>query len=95
MFYTGQAVIAATSTAVQIAPKVNVTLQNGMLLRSKVGNNAAGIFIGSNNVTETYDGTGNGLWLAPGDIISIPSGVRADSLWFQGTTGDIVSFGGN
>lgn len=95
MYYTGQAKITATNTAVQVAPVVQVILQSGMLIRSKASNNAAGILIGSNDVSETYDGTGNGFWIAPGDICSIPAGVLGNAIYFQGTTGDVVSFGGN
>ena len=93
--YTGQAVIASGGTAVQIAPLAKVTLQSGMLVRSKAGNSATGILIGSGDVTATYDGTGNGFWAAPGDIVSIPAGERGDAVFFQGTAGDVVSFVGN
>ena len=88
---TGQAKIASTGVAVQLPSNV---LFNGVTVKSKLGNNAAGVLIGSAGVTNAADGTGAGFILAPGDsvLLNIPN---SNLVSVNGTAGDIVSFAGN
>jgi hypothetical protein len=88
---TGQAKIAVTNTAVQLPANA---LFNGLTIKSKVGNNAAGILIGPSGVTTVYDGTGGGYFLAPGESVSL-SIPNSNLVFFNGTAGDVVSFEGN
>jgi hypothetical protein len=88
---SGQVKIAATGTAIQLPSNA---LVNGVTIRAKATNNAAGGTAGPAGDTNTVDGTGNGYILAPGDGISY--GVsNSNAVFVNGTTGDIFSWTGN
>ena len=90
-FKTGQAKIAVTGTAVQLASN---TLTQGVLI-SALSTNTASITIGtSSGVTNTVDGTGNGSILTAGSTKSIAA-TNTNLVWFNGTAGDIISFIGS
>jgi hypothetical protein len=88
---SGQAKIAITNTAVQLPANV---LFNGLTVKSKAGNNAAGVLIGSAGVTNATDGTGAGYLLAPGESVSLNI-PNSNLVFINGTAGDVVSFAGN
>jgi len=88
---TGQVVITVTGTSVALPSNA---LLNGVVVKSKSTNNVAGGFVGGATVTTTDDGSGNGFKLAPGEGISI--GVsNTNSVYVNGTAGDIFYFAGN
>ena len=90
-FVTGQAKIATTGTAVQLASN---TLTQGVLI-SSLSTNSASITIGtSSGVTNTVDGTGNGSILTAGSTKSIAA-TNTNLVWINGTAGDIISFIGS
>ena len=90
-FKTGQARIAVTGTAVQLASN---TLTQGVLI-SALSTNTASITIGtSSGVTNTVDGTGNGSILTAGSTKSIAA-TNTNLVWINGTAGDIISFIGS
>ncbi len=87
----GQAEVVTPGTAVQLASN---TLINGFSLCAFTTNTGK-ITAGNSNVTNTTNGTGNGIVLAAGQCwgyaLSNTSGV-----WINGTaSGDGVFFGGN
>ena len=86
----GQAIIAATGTAVQL-PSNN--LGNGLVITAK-STNAAKIFIGGSSVTTADTGAGNGYPIVPGGSASAAVS-NANQIWINGTAGDIVYFIGN
>lgn len=86
----GQAKIAVTATAVQLGSN---TLLNGVIISAK-STNTASITIGGSGVTNTVDGTGNGLILAAGASMSWAVS-NTNALWINGTAGDIVSYAGS
>lgn len=91
---TGQVRIAVTGTAVQVGAGASVPLQNGVALRALDTNNTARAVVGSAGVTNTKDGTGNGVILNPGEGLSL--GVaNLNAIWVNGTAGDIFSYWGN
>ena len=92
-FLPGQAVIATTGTAVQLS-SVSHVLQSGLVIKAKASNNATGVFVGLSGVTTTYDGTGAGFCLLPGEVMGIGAGVNINTIYFNGTIGDVISFGG-
>ena len=89
-FVTGQAVIAVTNTAVQLASHV---LTVGITVVAN-GTNAGNIFVGGSGVTTTGGGTGNGVVLVPGAAVSI-SINQSNLVYSNGTAGDWVSFVAN
>lgn len=88
---TGQAIIAVTGTAVQLSSNIIV---NGIVVKSKSTNNAACGAVGRSTVTNTYDGTGNGYGLCPGEAASFATN-NSGNIWVNGTAGDIFTFEGN
>jgi len=90
----GQVKIALTGTAVQVSP-TSYILQNGVIVAAALGNNATGGTIGLSGLTNTVDGTGNGSILSPGQPTSIGSGVNINSIYVNGTAGDIFTFIGS
>lgn len=86
----GQAKIAVTGTAVQLASH---SLTNGVIITAK-STNAAPITIGISTVTNTVDGTGSGYILEAGAAVSFAVSNTND-LYINGTAGDIVSFAGS
>lgn len=87
---TGQAVIASTGTAVQLGSNL---LTQGVIISAKTGN-AAAITIGGLGVTNTVDGTGNGVIVPAGASLSY-AGTNTNQLYVNGTSGDIISFIGS
>lgn len=87
---TGQAKVAVTNTAVQLATN---TLTRGVAIKANPTNTAA-ITIGASSVTATADGTGNGFILKPGDAATFTVS-NSNVLWINGTANDYISFEGN
>lgn len=87
---TGQGKISTTGTAVQL---VASALKNGIVVKANP-NNAQPLFVGGLGVTNTNDGTGNGYRLDPGEAISFAV-ANANSIYINGTAGDIFYFAGN
>lgn len=87
----GQIKIAVTGTAVQLPSN---TLVNGIVIKAKSTNNAAGAFIGGSGVTITDDGTGNGYKIVAGEAMSFAV-PNSNALYVNGTLGDIFYYGGN
>lgn len=88
---TGQVKIASTGTAVRI-PYNN--LLNGVIVKALATNNVACGTVGYSGVTNTVDGTGNGYIICPGEASSFAV-PNSNSLYVNGTTGDIFTFEGN
>ncbi len=86
---TGQAVIASTGVALQLA---NKEFTNGVLI-SALSTNTDNIMIGEDGVTNVDDGTGNGYILEPGNTASFAV-MNLKRLWITGTAGDIISYVG-
>lgn len=88
---TGQVAIAVTNTAVQLPSNA---LVNGLVVKAKSTNSASCGTVGKSGTTNTYDGTGNGYGLCPGEASSfaIPN---SNLLFVNGTVGDIFTFEGN
>jgi len=94
---TGQAVIAVTSTAVQLP--ANSGLVNGIVVTACNGpsghTNTAVITVGtSSGLTTTADGSGNGYILQPGSSIGLAVN-NSNQVWINGTATDCVSFAGS
>lgn len=88
---TGQAIIAVTGTAVQLASNV---LINGVIITAH-GTNAASVTLGpSAALTNTLSGSGNGQELQAGASTSFAV-PNTNNIWINGTAGDWVSFGGS
>ena len=85
--FFGQAKIAVTGTAVQLATN---TLTNGVIITA-LSTNSGIIKIGGSGVTNVSDGTGNGYLLEAGGSISVAS-TNTNVLYINGTAGDIISF---
>lgn len=90
----GQKVIAFTGTQVALSVTSQI-LANGIVVSALSTNNIAGGTVGLTGVTNTVDGSGNGLILEPGGSIGIPPGVNLNTIFVNGTAGDIFSFIGN
>jgi hypothetical protein len=92
---TGQ--IKITTTGVPVALPSNVLL-NGIVIKAKVTNAAQtsvySAMVGPSGVTTTYDGTGNGYPLAPGEAVSFAC-ANSNLIYVNGTAGDVFSFQGN
>ena len=88
--FFGQAKVAVTATAVQLASNV---LTNGVII-SAYSTNTAPITIGGSTVTNTADGTGNGTILEAGASISFAV-TNTNVLYINGTANDFVSFAGS
>lgn len=84
---TGQAVIATTGTAVQLGSNV---LVNGVTIVAAV-TNVANIIVGGSGVTNTANGSGNGLVLPPGASITIAV-PNTNDIYINGTAADYISF---
>lgn len=90
---TGQVVIAVTGTAVPLSATAS-RLDNGLIVKSKSTNNAAGATAGNSAITAVVDGTATGYILDPGEAASF--GVTDVNLvYVNGTAGDIFSWMGN
>lgn len=87
----GQIKIAVTNTAVQLPSNV---LVNGIVIKAKSTNNAAGAFIGGAGVTTTDDGTGTGYKIVPGEAMSFAV-PNSNTIYINGTANDVFYFGGN
>lgn len=92
-FFAGQAKITSAGTAQQL-PNLNVTTQ--ISLKSKIGNNAAGIAIGSiAALANTFDGTGNGTFLFPGESMTILV-ANANAIWWNtANAADVLTWQGS
>lgn len=93
---TGQVKIATTGQAVQLPA---AALVNGILVKAKSTNAAqSGSYSGTvgaaSSITTTYDGTGGGYPLAPGEAASFACS-NANFVYVNGTAGDVFSFQGN
>jgi len=87
----GQARLSVAGTAQQLPTN---TLLNGLTVTANISNGGT-ITIGGPSVTNTINGTGNGIRLAPGQSYAY-SISNSNALWFNGTvTGDSLDFGGN
>jgi hypothetical protein len=90
-FKTGQAKIAVTGTAVQLASNA---LTQGVLI-SSLSTNVGSITIGTSSaLTNVVNGTGNGAILTAGSTKSIAV-TNTNLVWINGTAGDIISFIGS
>lgn len=87
----GQIKIAVTNTAVALPSNV---LVNGIVIKAKSTNNAAGAFIGGAGVTTTDDGTGNGYKIVPGEAMSFAV-PNSNAIYVNGTANDVFYYGGN
>ena len=88
---TGQALLVTAGTAVQLPSN---TLANGIIITAYLANQGV-ITIGGSSVTNTVNGAGNGVRLAPGQSFAF-STSNSSNVWFNGTiAGDSVDFGGN
>lgn len=85
---TGQAKM--TGSAVQLS---SGSLLNGVILTAK-STNTGNIMIGGSGVTNTQDGTGNGVILEPGSSISLAV-TDVSVLYAIGTTNDVLSYVGS
>lgn len=88
---TGQALIAVTNTAVQLPSNA---LVNGLVVKAKSTNSASCGTVGKSGTTNTYDGTGNGYGLCPGEAASFAV-PNSNLLFVNGTGTDIFTFEGN
>lgn len=88
--YTGQVKIATTGTAVQLNA-TSYSMQNGALVTA-APNNSANSTIGISSVTNTVDGTGNGNLIQSGATQPVGSGVNMNTIYVNGTTGDIFYY---
>lgn len=85
-----QSKIAVTGTAVQLPSNALVV---GLICFAKSANTAT-IEFGPSGVTNTVDGTGNGIIIAAGGGWSTAVS-NSSSVYINGTAGDIVSCSGN
>lgn len=92
----GQVIIAVTGTPVQISA-TNQILQNGLSVQAWTGNNVNAGRLGDSSVTFSGipNGLGNGDIIIPGARVGVPSGVNLNTIYVNGTAGDIFSFEGN
>ena len=88
---SGQAIIAVTGTAVQLASN---TLVNGVVVKAKGTNAAACGTVGPSGVTNVYAGAGNGYGVCPGEASSFATN-NTSNVWVNGTAGDVFTFEGN
>lgn len=86
----GQAKIAVTGTAVQLASNA---LSNGVIVTAK-STNTNPIVVGATGVANTTDGTGAGYILEAGASVSWAVD-NTNRLFINGTAGDIVSYAGS
>lgn len=87
---TNQAVIAITGTAVRLSA-ASVPLPGGSVFLTAAPANAAVMTAGGSDVTNAIDGTGNGLLLAAGGN-GIVFAADLNTVWVNGTAGDVVSW---
>lgn len=90
----GQVVIAVTGTPVQLS-NTNYILTNGLVISSLDTNNAARITIGLTGLSNSVNGSGNGTFVSPGGSNSVPSGVNLNTVYVNGTAGDVIGYIGN
>lgn len=96
--FTGQVKIATTGTAVQLNA-TSYVMQNGALITAGP-NNAAPVFTsggvgsttGGSGVTNVVDGTGNGNLVQQGATQSVGSGVNMNTIYVNGTSGDLFFY---
>ena len=86
---TGQVKIAVTGTPVVV--HLDGLIQGVMF--TALSTNLAGMTVGGSSVTNTVDGTGNGDIFQPGTIKSMPT-QGLNSLYINGSSGDIISYVG-
>lgn len=86
----GQLVIAVTGTRIQLP---SAALSNGVILSANSANTAA-LTIGSSTVTNTVNGSGNGVILGAGASISTAVD-NTNRIYCNGTSGDILSWLGS
>lgn len=92
---TGQAKIVTTGTAVQLSV-VSQALQNGMILSyTSVTGTGKGTYGYANTVTNTTDGTGNGKIILSGASSPVNPGVNLNTIYVNGTLGDIFDWEAN
>lgn len=86
---TGQYKVTASATVISSS----VALANGVVIKAK-STNAGTVFLGGSGVTTTYDGTGNGYALGPGEAASFPVN-NLNLIYAIGTANDVISWEGN
>lgn len=86
----GQKAIAVTGTAVSVGTG---TFVNGVVIKS-ASTNSSNLFIGSNGVATTFNGSGSGYVLEPGEAIAYAV-ADLSSVYINGTAGDFITFTGN
>lgn len=91
---SGQVIIAATGTAVQLSTTSYVLL-NGIVISAKSTNATAQGTVGASGVTNTVNGTGNGVIIAPGASVGFPPGINLNTIYVNGTINDVFSFIGS
>lgn len=88
IIYTDQQKVTASAVALTAQ-----ALANGIIIKAKA-TNAGTVFVGGSGVNATYDGTGNGFPLDPGE--SIGFGVTdASVIYVIGILNDVISVAGN
>lgn len=88
---SGQQKIATTGTALALTSGSN-PLGNSVRVKASIAN-VGQIAIGPSGVTNTFDGTGNGDILNPGDVVILQV-TNTNAVFINGTIGDFVSFSG-
>jgi len=101
VWFTGQAKIAVTGTAVQLSTNPNYTgLVGGIIVKACNGPspehvNVANIYIAAGQgVQNTGGGTGNGDSISPGERLGININ-NPSVIWINGTANDCVTWSGN
>ena len=91
-----QVVIAVTGTAVQLSATSQI-LQNGLTIQAWTANNANAGRFGDSGVTFTGapTGSGNGDIILAGARVPVGSGINLNTIYVNGTAGDIFSWSGN
>jgi len=87
---TGQAVIAVTGTAVRLSV-ASVILPGGSVFLTALTDNAAAMTAGGSTVTNTIDGTGNGIIIGPGSNVVVFTD-DLNTVYVNGTAGDVISW---
>lgn len=93
---SGQALTSTPGTAVQIAPSNNYIIKRFLTIFPGLNNSATGVTVGySTGLTDTTNGTGNGVILSANGAVAIPPGVNMNSIWINGLSAtDVVSWSG-
>lgn len=91
---TGQVKIAVTGTAVRLTASSQI-LANGLIITASPNNNSTGATFGLSSVTNVIDGSGNGAFIAPGASQPAGAGVNINTIYVNGTAGDIFYYAGN